>query len=109
VRAGEARLYLSVLGVRGYDLNNLVRRLLLHTGWVFNWPPAWFADIRHVWGGEAWIMRTRTLDGNADQKGEQNVVSMNSLSTTPCARLMTGQESIARLNLKSPAEPNGSE
>ena len=46
-----------------------------------------------------------TLGGKADQKGEQNVVSMNSLSTMPCARLMTGHDSMPRLNLKSPAAP----
>jgi len=44
-----------------------------------------------------------TLDGNANQKGEQKVVSMKSLSTLPLARLMTGQDSIALFNLKSPA------
>jgi hypothetical protein len=44
-----------------------------------------------------------TLGGKADQKGEQNVVSMNSLSTMPCARLMTGHDSMPWLNLKSPA------
>ena len=47
-----------------------------------------------------------TLGGKADQKGEQNVVSMNSLSTVPCARLMTGHDSMPRLNLKSPAATN---
>jgi hypothetical protein len=51
---------------------------------------------------ETLTSKKRALDGNADQKGEQNVVSMKSLSTVPRAWLRTGQDSMPGLNLKSP-------
>jgi hypothetical protein len=86
------------VGLRGNDLEDLGYGLLLACCGSGS-----ANDVAHIWSakrGEVAVVGT--LGGKADQKGEQNVVSMNSLSTMPCARLMTGHDSMPRLNLKSP-------